>query len=79
MTKPRKLTMTQYLSLLGLCQLMKDNCRESKRLAKAAAALVGVKDVVGDCYYGHVSDACYEDDPAAYIISRVDLQLPDNA
>ena len=65
----------EYLQMMGLCELAKGCRNRHSDIEVTLAELLGVKDDGGG-YYGHVSDAMFEDDPADFIMRRLKLTKP---
>ena len=69
-----KLFRNEYYQLLGLFKLASDHVKALKQIELSAAELVGEEND-GSGYYGHVTDAIYGDDGAAYVIERLEIAV----
>ena len=64
---------SDYFKMLGLCALAKEHVKILNYIEAALGEMFPDHDQ-GNGYYGHISDAIFEDDPANHIIDRLKLE-----
>lgn len=74
MKKPKEISWSDYLKVVGLFHLAHECYQKTEDIVKAVAELVDEKGDEG--YYGHVSDCIYEDiNDADELLRRLAIKI----